>query len=141
MKIFDYCYILYITYCCLLIKDTITRGTGVIADDACRVFLEGLLMVPSCGFQSWGTKVVLATYSVVSAMPRLWHHTSCLFVWGCGLQILEPCDLSWFSARGVRPWYRACTAPSKTQALHWQAVTITITLFDMWENCCGMGHS
>jgi len=28
--------------------------------------LEGLIMVPSCGFQPRGTKVVLATYSVVS---------------------------------------------------------------------------
>jgi len=32
--------------------------------------------------------------------------------------------------------------PSKTHALHWQAVTTTtITLFNMWENSCGMGHS
>ena len=28
--------------------------------------------------------------------------------------------------------------PSKTHALHWQVVTIMITLFDMWENDCGM---
>ena len=44
-------------------------------------------------------------------MPGLRRHTSCLFVWGCGLQLSEPCGLSWFSARGVRPWYRACTIP------------------------------
>jgi len=31
--------------------------------------------------------------------------------------------------------------PFKTQALHWQAVTTTIILFDMWENGCGMGYS
>ena len=31
--------------------------------------------------------------------------------------------------------------PSKIYALHWQAVTQMITLFDMWENGCGMGHS
>ena len=47
--------------------------------------------------------------SVVRAMPGLRCHTSCLFVWGCGLQLSEPCGLSWFSARGVRPWYRECT--------------------------------
>ena len=51
---------------CLLIKDTITRGTGVIAWWCMSCILEGLLMVLSCGFQPWGTKVVLATYSVVS---------------------------------------------------------------------------
>ena len=30
---------------------------------------------------------------------------------------------------------------SKTHALHWQAVKTTITLFDMWDHGCGMGHS
>ena len=30
---------------------------------------------------------------------------------------------------------------SKTHVLHWQAVTTTITLFDMWENGCGIGHN
>jgi len=29
-------------------------------------------MVPSCGFQPWGTKVVLATYSVVSCQGYAW---------------------------------------------------------------------
>jgi len=31
--------------------------------------------------------------------------------------------------------------PSKRHELHWQAVTTAITLFDMWENGCGMGHN
>jgi len=29
----------------------------------------------------------------------------------------------------------------KTHALHWQAVTTTIILFDMWENDCDTRHS
>ena len=128
---------------CLLIKDTITRGTGVIAWWCMSCILEGLIMVPSCGSNHGEPRLYWLPIhlSVVRAMPGLRRHASCLFVWGCGLQLSEPCGLSWFSARGVRPWYRACRYSSKTHALHWQAVTTTIKLFDMWENSCGMGHS
>ena len=82
----DISYSLIITHIdCLLIKDTITRGTGIIAWWCMSCILGGLIMLQSCGFQPWGTKVVLATYSVVRSIPRLRRHTSCFFIWGCGL--------------------------------------------------------
>jgi len=52
------------------------------------------------------TGYLVIQLSAVRAMPGLQHYTSCLFMWGCGLQLLEPYGLSWFSARGVIPWYR-----------------------------------
>ena len=73
-----------------------------------RTYYGTELWVPTMGNQ--GSIGYLDLHlSVVRTMPRLQRHTSCLFVWGCGLQLLEPCGLSWFSARGVRPWYWACT--------------------------------
>ena len=114
----SYYYILnYIDW--LLIKDTITRVTGVIAWWCMSWILEGLIMVPSCGFQPWGTKVVLLPIqlSVVKVMPRLRCYTSCLFVCSCGLQLLEPCGLFWFSVRGIRLWYRACMIPFQSTCI------------------------
>jgi len=87
------------------------------------------------------TGYLIIQLSVVRAMPKLRRQTSCLFVWGCGLQLLEPCGLS-CSAPGVLDRGTGHVRyPSKTHALHWWAVTITITLFDMWENGCVMGYN
>ena len=42
----------------------------------------------SCGFHHENqnsTDYLVIQLSVVRAMPGLWRHTSCLFVWGCSL--------------------------------------------------------
>jgi len=57
------------------------------------------------------TSYLVIQFSIIRAMPRLRYHTSYFFVWGCGLQLLGSCGLSWFSARNVRPWYQACMVP------------------------------
>ena len=77
--------------------------------------LEELIMayrvVGSTMGNQGSTGYLIIQLSVVRVMPGLRHHTSCLFVWGYGFQLLEPCSLSWFSAKGVKPWYRASTVP------------------------------
>ena len=54
------------SYWLLVNKRHHNLGTGVIACWCMSCILEGRIMVPSCRFQPWGTKVVLATYAVVS---------------------------------------------------------------------------
>jgi len=106
-----------------------------------RTYYGTELWVPTMGNQGSTGYLFSCQLSVVRAMPRLRCHTSCLFVWGCGLQILEPfrcpCSAPGVLDRGTGH----ARYPSKTHALHRWAITITITLFDMWENDCGMGHS
>ena len=53
-----------------------------------------------------------------------------------GLEVHPGSVLEMLDHGARHAWY-----PSKTYALHWQAVTIMIILIDMWENGCGMEHS
>ena len=88
------------------------------------------LWVPTMGNQG-STGYLDIHLSVVRAMPKSRRHTSRLFVWGFGLQLLEPCGISWFSTGVLDRGTEHALYPYKTHALHWQAVTITITLLDM----------
>jgi len=75
-----------------------------------RTYYGTELWVPTMGNQG-STGYLVIQLSVVRAMPGLRRHTSCLSVWGCALQLLEPYGLFWFSARGVKLWQRLCTVP------------------------------
>ena len=105
-----------------------------------RTYYGTELWVPTIGNRG-NTGYLVIQLSVVRAMPRLRCHTSYLFVLGYGPQLLEPCGLPG-SATGVLDRGTGHARYSfKTHALHWRAITITITLPDMWENGCGMGHN
>jgi len=58
-----------------------------------------------------GTQVstVVIQLSVVSWLCPNYSATSVVFCVRLWSQLLDPCGLSWFSARGVRQWYRICT--------------------------------
>jgi len=105
-----------------------------------RTYYGTELWVPTMGNQG-STGYLIIQLSVTRAMPRLRCYTSCLFVRGYGLQFLEHCACSG-SAPGVLDRGTGhARYHSKIYALHSQAVISTITLFDMWENGCGMGYS
>ena len=91
---------------------------GYLPDDACRVFWE----------DSYGTELWV---------PTMGNQGSTGYPFSC--QSLAACP---GSAPGVLDRGTGnAQYPFKTHALHWQAVTTMITLFDMWENGCSMGHS
>ena len=98
-----------------------------------RIYYGFELWVPTMGNQG-STGYLVIQLLVVRAMPGLRHHTSCFFMWGCGLQLLKPYGLSWFSAISVRPWYRACTIPFQNTFTTLADSYNNDCLFDMWEN-------
>jgi len=74
----------------MLIKDTITPRTGVIAWWCMSCILEGLIMVPNCRFQLWATKVVLATYLFSCQLSGLClDYSVTLVVFSCGVMVIS----------------------------------------------------
>ena len=112
-------------------------------DDACRVFWKDSygteLWVPTMGNQ--GSTGYPFSCQLSGLCPD---YGATLVVFSCGAVVFScqslaacPGSVPGVLDRGTGH----ARYSSKTHALHWQAVTTTITLFDMWENGCGMGHS
>ena len=129
-----------ITYCCLLIKDTITlRNMGNCLIMYVVYFGRTYYGILSCGFHHGEPRWLSIQLSVVRIMPGLRCYTSCLL---CEVVVFSYLGLAIHpdSALGVLDRGTGYARyPSKTHALHWQAVTTTIISFNMWENGCGMG--
>ena len=70
--------------------------------------------------------------SVIRDLPGLWCHIGYSFVWGCDLQLLGPCGLSWYSARNVRPWYQVCTVPFQSTYIGRQLQQYLIWYVGKW---------